>query len=726
MPFDSMKSLVGLQDGAVMGGRRVPLERTDIKVRVRGGLATVSTARTFRNTGERPMEAMLTYPVPVQAVVHGLEAMIGERVIKAAVKVREKARETYESGMDRGKASLLHEQVAAGVHMLSVGQVAPGVSVTATVTWSMALEAAADGSGSLSLPMTIGDIYGTAPMQDSDAPLHAAYVHNATLFVDADTHAMHDGKAVTGEGVTITLDMPALLTMPTPAWGAVLRARNRRGEEATLSFFPQSPSGAGGIVHGHLLLDNSGSMGQAAHHHTPGVTKHMSATSGLRLATRSILPQDMLSLWEYNNEACHITDCRGADGVLRALSMFNAPYGGTRTGHALSTVLSADTEGDVVLVTDGKSWDISVDDLVRQAAGRRVHAVLVGLDALDGLVGELVRRTGGETYTVQSRCDDGIIMALGALRRSILPRPTYKDGRITHVSSYVAGVMADARWKMAGTTAGTKEGNAETSEAILSYMCHMALPHLQENQAALCAQEYGVVSHLTSLVLVDEEGVSVEGLPDTCKVSLSTPKSAFSFTAQSAGDGRIFRSLSVMSASAHSNLKCANLTSDEQGVERMSGLIPASVKPSSLKPIPDNIWPTIPDSVRPRLPPTPWAQPVSNKIWPTVEPRLPPAPWVHPGQPMPHMQAPTNLEQLSGLVDWDKEAGRILSGDLRHLGILVRHALDALMTDAIRSEAAMLGIIPETLLLSRAAALVKGSRSAQRLVRHVESRRNKP
>ena len=36
------------------------------------------------------------------------------------------ARETYESALERGKTSVLHEEVLRGVHMLSVGHIPPG------------------------------------------------------------------------------------------------------------------------------------------------------------------------------------------------------------------------------------------------------------------------------------------------------------------------------------------------------------------------------------------------------------------------------------------------------------------------------------------------------------------------------------------------------------------------------------------------------------------------
>ncbi len=112
MPFDLARSLPPV--GAKLGGRPCPLLRTGMSVWIKGGAAAVCVSRTFRNAGDRPMEATLTFPVPPRASVHDLVVRVGERVLRGAVQARGKARAAYEEGMERGKAAFLHEQVAAG------------------------------------------------------------------------------------------------------------------------------------------------------------------------------------------------------------------------------------------------------------------------------------------------------------------------------------------------------------------------------------------------------------------------------------------------------------------------------------------------------------------------------------------------------------------------------------------------------------------------------------
>ena len=90
--------------GAFVAGtpRPVPLKATRFDIVIDGGLAVVSTTRTFRNAEADSIEATITFPVPVHATLFALRARIGERVLEARAKRREKARQDYEEAVERG------------------------------------------------------------------------------------------------------------------------------------------------------------------------------------------------------------------------------------------------------------------------------------------------------------------------------------------------------------------------------------------------------------------------------------------------------------------------------------------------------------------------------------------------------------------------------------------------------------------------------------------------
>jgi len=75
-----------------------------------GGLAKVTTVRRFRNDEADSIEATLTLPLPVHAVLYGLEARIGDRRLTAVARATAAARHTYEDALQSGKTTVLHEE----------------------------------------------------------------------------------------------------------------------------------------------------------------------------------------------------------------------------------------------------------------------------------------------------------------------------------------------------------------------------------------------------------------------------------------------------------------------------------------------------------------------------------------------------------------------------------------------------------------------------------------
>src|SRR5262249_39248838 len=140
-------------------------------------------------------------PMPVHAAVFDLEAKIGTRVLRAKAQRKQAARETYERGIDEGKALLLHEELLPGIHMLSVGQVGAGATIEVISRFAMAATHAGDRS-TLRIPLSVGDVYGHSGLSDVDDLAHAPSEAFARLKVSApgttialDGQPMVDGEA---------------------------------------------------------------------------------------------------------------------------------------------------------------------------------------------------------------------------------------------------------------------------------------------------------------------------------------------------------------------------------------------------------------------------------------------------------------------------------------------------------------------------------------------------
>ena len=202
-----------LKEGVRVKGddRPVPLTATAYAIRIEGGIAVVTTERTFRNAESQDIEPTLTFPVPTDAAMFSLSAEIDGRRLEGECQPKAKARETYEDAIDRGKSAVLHEELLKGVHMVSVGRVRPGAEVKVTSIWTAPLSFVG-GEPGLRVPTTVGEIYGRQPLPDSDALTVGGHVHRATVTVECS-----DGKATLlggprevakGGGFEIALDAP--------------------------------------------------------------------------------------------------------------------------------------------------------------------------------------------------------------------------------------------------------------------------------------------------------------------------------------------------------------------------------------------------------------------------------------------------------------------------------------------------------------------------------------
>src|SRR5262245_59730632 len=137
-PHTTTDPLGAFMAGGVNAASRkpMPLDSTAFDVEIEAGLVTVAARRVFRNADTCSIEATITFPVPVHAVLFDLEVKHDGRVLKGQAQRKQKARATYEDAIARGKTSVLHEEVLRGVHMLSVAHLAAGAEIEVRATWA--------------------------------------------------------------------------------------------------------------------------------------------------------------------------------------------------------------------------------------------------------------------------------------------------------------------------------------------------------------------------------------------------------------------------------------------------------------------------------------------------------------------------------------------------------------------------------------------------------------
>src|SRR5215813_1762592 len=505
----------------VAGTRRpVPLVATRFDVLIDGGLAVVTTSRTFRNAESQSIEATITFPVPVHATLFALKARIGDRMLDAHAKRKDAARADYEGALERGKTAVLHEEVLRGVHMLSVGHVAPGAEIEVQSSFAVTLTNL-NGRGALRIPLTVGDIYGRSGLPDSDDLVHGGTLPLADLAVECrgGTAALMGG-ALEGGRAKIALDAP--IDLEVTGWlPRDLIGRAADGRSVTLRI---EPSAVGeGALDVAILVDHSGSMQEACAGGRPVLTKHQAAVGALAGLAHTAGKSDLVDLWEFDDALTFIGSTRAGEKrqadlgtLVQALS---EPRGGTEIGSALDRVLNRSKARDVLLITDGKSHALDVQALARH--GRRIAAVLVGEDSLEANVGHLVALTGGEIFVTAGA--DLVAAIEGAVRSLRVPHQAASpiEGTPQSVKVRRAGMLISAAWQSSEATE-----DASCSRAIAAMAASLTLPALPAESAAALAEAEGLVTHLTSLILVDEAATQEASVPATRKVALPTPRTS--------------------------------------------------------------------------------------------------------------------------------------------------------------------------------------------------------
>jgi len=118
------------------GKVKFPLLSTDVEAKINGPIADVTLTQEYKNKGEQPIEAMYVFPSSTRSAVYDMEMHIGDRVIKAEVQEKQKARITYEKAKEEGKRASLLEQHKPNVFQMNVANIMPGEVVKVVMKYT--------------------------------------------------------------------------------------------------------------------------------------------------------------------------------------------------------------------------------------------------------------------------------------------------------------------------------------------------------------------------------------------------------------------------------------------------------------------------------------------------------------------------------------------------------------------------------------------------------------
>lgn len=115
--------------------QRLPLKHTHVEVEITGGVARVEVTQSYHNPYVRPIEALYTFPLPMNSAVDRMQMVLGDRTIEAQIKERQAAKEIYERAKLAGKTASLLEQERPNVFAQSVANIAPGSDIDIVVSY---------------------------------------------------------------------------------------------------------------------------------------------------------------------------------------------------------------------------------------------------------------------------------------------------------------------------------------------------------------------------------------------------------------------------------------------------------------------------------------------------------------------------------------------------------------------------------------------------------------
>lgn len=495
----------------------MPLVGTTIAVRVVSGLAFVLTTRSFRNAEKTPIEAVMTFPVGFDAVVTGLAARIGERRMIAVAQERGEARETYETALNDGKLSVLHEEALRGIHILSIGALPPGAEVYVEIEQTVPLTDIG-GVPFLRLPMTAGQLYGASPLLPSDDLITANVRHVAALSVTLDEgHAILEGNTlIPNQALEIVMDRAVELRVEGGCFG---KLTGRAADGRTVSLTLEQVGSGDDALDLHIIMDRSGSTNSIVSDGTATVWQAM--RDGLATELVRMRVTDRVSLWQFDSD-CQFLGTAIGPASTKLTEKIEGPRGGTELSRAIRAALAKGAR-DILVLTDGRTWAHMVEELKSECA--RISAILVGPQSLDANIGHLCAMTGGQVLYAPGRdVASALHSAFTALRHA---GSGAVQGRIAQVgpinlSTLRGGVKLLAEWS------NQEADDNDDSLTVGRFAAALALPLLPEGQTEAFSRAHSLCTHLTSLVLVDATSEATEGFSRMRKVPLSASTSSVS------------------------------------------------------------------------------------------------------------------------------------------------------------------------------------------------------
>ena len=515
---------------------------------VHGLLFEMCVTQTYRNPGRANLEAVYSFPLPVDAVLLGMECTLGERTLHGRVLARRDAQEQYEAALDAGDTAVMLERAADGVYSANLGNLLANETAVVRLRYALLLSFH-QGQVRITVPSVIAPRFGApaaAALQPHQVPTHdlrAAYPWSLSLQlhgplargrISSPSHALAI-RNVNGQ-VDVDLAQPdvamldrdfVLIASGLAGEAIATVSRDGAGYVALASFCPVPEAAEPDLpLHLKVLVDCSGSM-------------NGDSIAGARAALHRVLaeltPADRFTYSRFGSTVAHHSVAfmaatpqavRTANGWIAQTA---ADLGGTELHAALLSTysLGAAEAADILLVTDGDVWD--TDPLVAGAvkSGQRIFAVGVGAAPAASLLQRLARGTGGACELVGANDDvqAAVLRMFRRMRQAPVNQVTvawgdaaawqsppdqvvFSDETVHAAAGFSDSVPASAVMAWRDSVGTTREQRMALDGAIADgdTLARVAAAHrlggLPASERQALALRYALVTDSTSLLLV--------------------------------------------------------------------------------------------------------------------------------------------------------------------------------------------------------------------------------
>lgn len=552
-------------------GNPVPLKGVRMDARIRDLFCDVSVEQVYENAEKKPIEAVYTFPLAVDAVLLDVEVMLGDKKLRGEVVAKAVAEMKYEKAIVEGDAAIRLEKLEGGMYAMNLGNVNPGERVSVCFRYGQLLRWNGD-AVRFHVPTTIAPRYGASPHAAHHAPDAELLAENrfsmkieiagtlAEAVIDCPTHPLSTRHrkgvvelSLAGKQSFMDRDLVVNLRVAEGKRSGAVVVPHGDGRVAMLSWRPSLATDNSTRPRAlKVVVDCSGSMNGDSINQ---------ARVALTAIVRSLRPQDCFDIVFFGDRrhtlfgSLQSASPRNVEVALATIAQMQADMGGTNIDKALNEAYKlkgadAETRPDVLLITDGEVSNTKSIVKAAQASRHRIFTVGVGSSVAEAFVRELATVSGGACELVSPNeemasrvvrhfqrmyapvLEDIRIQWPGEVLREVRSSGAVFSGDTVHAYAWLKaggtgeiGIQFDAdNDKVSNETVGCETIDVDRAHASpghpIARMAAAAWIAQSPEDMQRIAVEYQLVTEQTDFIVVHErtEAEKAKGLPELRKV----------------------------------------------------------------------------------------------------------------------------------------------------------------------------------------------------------------